>query len=127
MTMSAERAKMEEELFAAEHARRAAITRGDMAAIESFLADTFYYAHISGLAEEREAYLKRTAANPGLIRSTSSSDLAIQPRPGYVLMTGKSAIETAQMTIHTLFLAVWERTAGGWKISAYASTPLPKE
>ena len=31
--MSAERAKMEEELFAAEHARRAAITRGDMAAI----------------------------------------------------------------------------------------------
>jgi len=124
--MNAERTKMEEELFAAEHARRAAITRGDMAAIEGFLADTFYYAHISGLTEEREAYLTRTAANPGLIRSTSSSELAIHPRPGYVLMTGKSRIETVQMSIDTLFLAVWERTAGGWKISAYASTPLPK-
>jgi hypothetical protein len=124
--LSTDQATLEKELFAAEHARRAAIARGDLEAIESFLADTFYYAHISGLAEQRQAYLDRVAANPRQIRATSASELAVQPRDGYVLMTGKSRIEADVMTIDTLFLAVWERAADGWKISAYASTPLPQ-
>jgi len=121
--MTLEQAKLEEELFAVEHARREAISRGDMAALESFLADTFYYAHINGLTEEREAYLARTAANPGVILSTSASELKVRQRPGYVLMTGKSRLNLPTGALDTLFLSVWEKTAQGWKISAYASTP----
>jgi hypothetical protein len=40
-------------------------------------------------------------------------------------MTGRSCIETADLTVNTLFLSVWERADDGWKITAYASTPLP--
>jgi hypothetical protein len=124
--LSTDQAAIEQELFAAEHARRDAITRHDLAALEACLADTFYYAHINGLTEQRQPYLERTAASPGLIKFTSARDLAVQPRGGYVLMTGKSRIETAAGAIETLFLSVWEQTDGRWKISAYASTPLPE-
>jgi hypothetical protein len=121
--MTDERAIVEQQLIAAEHARRDAITRGDLEAIEGGLADHFYYAHIGGLTEGREAFLERTAAN--LIRFTAASDLAVEPRNGYALLTGKSHIETEDQTLNTLFLSVWERADDGWKIAAYASTPLP--
>ena len=113
------------ELIAAEHARRAAITRGDTDALEEILADTFYYAHINGAVETREAYLAHAAHQPRTIRFTNARDLVVQPRPGYFLLSGISRIEATMMTIETLFFSVWERGAQGWKISAYVSTPLP--
>ena len=118
-------ASTEAELVALEHARRAAITLGDIDAVERFLADTFYYAHINGLAEQRDAYLSRCRADPGTISATSASDISVQLRGGYALMTGKSRLETRMGVFETLFLGVWERGDGGWKTSAYASTPLP--
>jgi hypothetical protein len=69
-------------LFAAEHARRDAITRGDVEALKGMLADTYYYAHINGLTEHREDYLARMQAKPGVVRFTSARDLAVQPRGG---------------------------------------------
>jgi hypothetical protein len=123
--MIPEQKSIEQELFAAEQARREAITSGNVDRIEKFLADTFYYAHISGLVENREEFLERTRTK-NAIRFTSASDLVVQPREGYALLTGKSRIEIASAAIETLFLSVWERDATGWKITAYASTPLPK-
>jgi hypothetical protein len=118
-------ASAEAELIALEHARRAAITRGDFDAVESFLADTYYYAHINGLAERRDAYLSRCRADPGVISATSASDMSVQLRGDYALMTGRSRLETRMGVFETLFLGVWEHGAEGWKTSAYASTPLP--
>jgi len=124
--MPNEFASIVREITAAENARREAIARGDIEALGACLADTFYYAHINGMVEERAAYLERVAANPGQIRATSARDLKVQPRKGYVLLHGKSRIETATVTVETLFLSVWERASDGWRITAYASTPLPK-
>jgi hypothetical protein len=123
--MAGDQGGIEQDLIALEHARREAITRGDFDAVEGFLADTFYYAHINGMAEQREGYLERSRANPGLITETRASEMSVQPRGAYALMTGKSRIATAELSMDTLFLAVWERSDGGWKLSAYASTPLP--
>lgn len=115
---------VEGELIAAEHARRDAVTRGDMRAVEGFLADSFHYAHISGFVETREQYLERESSKRA-IRFTSARDLKAQARPGYWLLSGISRIETDTLAIETLFLSVWEHGAQGWKISAYASTPMP--
>lgn len=116
----------EQDLIAAEQARRAAITRADYDAVAAMIADTFHYAHISGFVETREEYLERERTRRQ-IRATSSRDLKVQLRPGYALVSGISRIETATATIETLFMSVWEKGAGGWKISGYASTPKPGE
>src|SRR4051812_4012452 len=109
-----------QELIATEHARRAATMRGDLAAIESFMADTFHYAHISGLVESRQQYLSRTREHPNAIRFTSSSDLKVELHTGYALLTGKSRIESVNVSFESWFLSVWERGEAGWKIRAYA-------
>jgi hypothetical protein len=122
--MTPEQKKMEQELFAAEHARREATIRGDVEAMTSYIADTFYYAHISGLVENREQFIARTVANPKGITFTSARDLAVQFRNGYALLTGKSRIDSPVLNFEALFLSVWEKGPAGWKMTAYASTPM---
>lgn len=124
--MTPEQKKMAQELMAAEHARREATMRGDFAAMTSYIADTFHYAHISGLVENREQFIERTRANPKGITFTKASDLTVQFRNGYALLSGKSRLEGATFSFDALFLSVWEKGNDGWKITAYASTPMPK-
>jgi ketosteroid isomerase-like protein len=116
---------LEADLIALEMSRRDAITRGDVAAVASFLADEFHYAHINGMVEDRAAFLQRTTEQPNLITFTTATELNVSVRSGYALMTGKSHIETPELTVDTLFLAVWEPGRDDWKLAAYASTPLP--
>jgi len=117
---------IEQEIVAAEHARREATTRGDVDAMLAFIGDTFHYAHISGLIEDREQFIARSRKNPRGITFTSASNLAVQPRKGYALLTGKSRIESPTLKFDANFLSVWERGEGGWKMTAYASTPMLK-
>jgi hypothetical protein len=116
---------LEGHLIALEKSRREAITQGDLGAVASFLAGEFHYAHITGLMENRDGYLRRMANQPKLITLTSATELRVSLRVNYALMTGRSFIETDELAISTLFLAVWEPGRDGWKLSAYASTPLP--
>lgn len=118
-------------LIAAEDERRQAIVRDDADALAAGMTDIFHYAHINGMVEDKDAFLTRIRA--GVVRThlNKASDVRVQFRPGYALMTGRSRIEY-EWTTHenkgvteTLFLAVWEKQGEDWKISAYASTPLP--
>ena len=116
-----------ESLIEAEHARRRAIERGDFEALETMTADHFHYAHINGLVESREDYFRRLRGDPTTtISSTSASDLSVTLREGYALLTGRSMIVAGPGEFRTLFLSVWEPGGEGWKIVAYASTPLPE-
>ena len=124
--MTPEQKTMEQELIATEHARRAATMRGDFDAMISFLGDTLHYAHISGFVENREQFVERTRANPKGITFTKASDLSVQFRKGYALLSGKSRLESPTFSFDALFLSVWEKGDDGWKMTAYASTPMPK-
>lgn len=118
-------------LIACEGARRRAIETGDLDALEQMVADPFHYAHITGLVEDRASYFARVAANPRYITATSAHDIAVTLRPGHALMHGRSYIATAPSEpfpeTSTWFLSVWEKQEGHWKITAYASTPMPED
>ena len=121
----------EEAIIAAEHARRQALIDDDVDALAAGMGDHFHYAHINGLVEDRAAFLARIAAKAVKTHETAATDLAVELRGGYALLTGRSRIVYEWTTgdnkgvVETLFLAVWERRDDGWKIVAYASTPLP--
>lgn len=120
----------EERIIAAERARRRAIETGDVDALEAIVADPFHYAHITGMIEDRAAYFTRVRRNPRLITATSATQLRITLRPNHALMHGRSVIVVdpalGGRDVETLFLAVWEPHGTTWKITAYASTPLPQ-
>lgn len=118
-------------LIAAERARREALMNDDADALEAGMADIFHYAHINGLVEDRAAFLARIRAKVVKTHATSARDLVVRVRDGYAFLNGISRIEyewlsgEAKGVIETLFLSVWEKHGGEWKIAAYASTPLP--
>lgn len=118
-------------IIAAERARRQAIMDDDVDALAAGMADSFHYAHINGMVEDRAAFLARIGARVVKTPHTRASDMTVQLRDGYALLTGRSYIEYDWTThesrgvVETLFLAVWEKRDRQWKIAAYASTPLP--
>lgn len=118
-------------IIAAEHARRQALVDDDVAALAEGMADQFHYAHINGLVEDRATFLARIAAKAVKTHETAATGLEVQVRGDYALLTGRSRIVYEWTSgdnkgvVETLFLGVWERRSDGWKISAYASTPLP--
>jgi hypothetical protein len=124
-------AKAEAALIAAETARRKAMTDGDAAAMDGFLADHFYYAHINGEVDDREGYLNRLRRATVKYLSSEMRDVNVVLRNGYAMLSGISKIDfenyarNTEGTVETLFLTVWESTPSGWRISAYSSTPLP--
>ncbi len=118
-------------IIAAEHARRRALVEDDVDGLAAGMGDYFHYAHINGLVEDRATFLARIAAKAVKTHETQVTDLSVELREGYALLTGRSRI-VYEWTTHeskgvteTLFLAVWERQGMDWKIVAYASTPLP--
>jgi hypothetical protein len=124
-------AKAEAAIIAAETARRKAMTDGDAAAMDGFLADHFYYAHINGEVDDRDGYLNRLRAKTVKYVSSEMRDVKVALRNGYAMLNGVSTIKFENFargtsgTVETLFLTVWEAGAGGWRLSAYSSTPLP--
>jgi len=118
-------------IIAAERARRDAIMRDDVDALAAGMADSFHYAHINGMIEDRAAFLARIQARVVKTPHTSAHDMIVRIRDGYALLTGVSHIDFEWTThenkgrVETLFLSVWEKHGGDWKITAYASTPLP--
>ena len=121
----------EEALIAAERARRVAIVNDDVDRLDALTADRFHYAHINGMVEDRSAYFARMRSGVVRTPATSARELTVQLREGYALLNGISYIEydwqtkDAKGVIETLFLSVWEKQDGAWKIVAYASTPMP--
>lgn len=122
---------VESAVIAAEQERRAAMVAGDVDALDTILGEYFTYAHINGLVEERQAYLDRLRAGAVSTPESSATNLRCAVRPGYVLLSGRSRIGFAWAdgsssgVIETWFLSVWEQDGGRWRITAYASTPLP--
>jgi len=119
----------EESLIAAEHERRAAMSRNDVPALEAMTADCFYYAHISGLVEDRAAFFERLNLARVKLHRHTARDLSVRLRKGYAILTGISLLDFEWDTgekgvLETLFLSVWEPGEDRWMIAGYASTPL---
>lgn len=125
--------KEEAVLVLRERQRRRAIENDDLAVLDELLADHFYYAHINGERDNRSTYLERIKSRATNMISTKARDVQIAFRPQYALMQGISRMDfepsdgSGREVIETLFLSVWEKSGGVWKISAYASTPMQSQ
>jgi hypothetical protein len=120
-----------ETLYAAERARREAMVAADVETLSALMCERFHYAHINGLVDDRSQYLDRIATKQVLYTHSRAREMKADMREGYAMLTGISEIGyagpggSAPGAIETLFLSVWEPTPTGWRIAAYASTPLP--
>jgi len=112
----------------ADDRRRAATVAGDIATLEAMMTDDFTYTHFNGFREGREGYVGRVRGGTVEYISLDRRDATVRifgdvaVIDGLASMTYRPRTMTEPLISHTLYLAVWRRYAGVWRIEAYAST-----
>ena len=115
-------------VLAAEDRRYTAMTAADLATLDELCADQLSYAHSNGARDTKAEYLEK-------VRSGYYVYHRIEHPVERVEVVGDTAIVAGRMsadldaggqrkTIDNLALAVWTRTADGWRLLGYAPTPL---
>jgi ketosteroid isomerase-like protein len=115
------------EVLAADERRRTATVAGDIATLNDIMSERFTYTHATGFREGREGYVGRVGGGQVKYVSLDRKDADVRVFGDVAIMDGRGAMsyrpgEGAVVTMHNLFLAVWRRDGGRWRIEAYAST-----
>jgi ketosteroid isomerase-like protein len=118
-----------EQVLAAEDRRYAAMVDTDLAVLEELYADELVYTHSNGVRDTKAEYL-------GKVRSGYYDYHRIDHPVDRVEVVGDTAVVVGRMTadlhsggtrktIDNLSTAVWTRSPTGWRLLAYAPSPLP--
>jgi hypothetical protein len=118
-------------LNAAADARIAALVAGDVAALGAILSDDLHYAHSSGVADTKEAFLANlVSGKTKYVEYVPGERSWRYPAAGIALESGKARIKvvnaTGPMTVQLSYLATWREENGQWKFLAWQSARLPQ-
>ena len=119
----------EKAVLAAEDRRYQAMLDGDLETLDALCADELSYTHSNGVRDTKAEYF-------GKLREGYYVYHRIDHPVERVEVVGDTAIVVGRMTadldvggtrktIDNLALAVWTRTAEGWRLLAFAPTSLP--
>jgi ketosteroid isomerase-like protein len=112
-----------DEVLELERARCAAISEQDWDALSALLSDDLTHTHITGVTQDKAAYLAHVQKNP---RRVERRDLKVRIYGDVAVVTGpqvnllESDGGTTEVAIESL--QVWTRRDGTWRVVAFASS-----
>ncbi len=103
--------------------------RNDASALDALLDPRLSFSHATGQVDGKSAYMAKMASGRITYLSIDWGDEQV------VVLAGGVALLTGQMTssvtvdgtakhLHNRVLSVWAETDGGWRLTAFQSTPL---
>lgn len=117
------------EVLAMEDTRYAAMTSGDLDALDRLFADDLAYTHSSGLIDDKPSYIRAMRDGKFAYRKVERSDAKVSFAGGAALVTGRIRLEvmfdTGPRVLDSRFLSVWVRSGRQWRHLAWQSTPIP--
>lgn len=119
-----------EEILELEATRIAAMTRQDLATLESLLADDLTYTHSRGETDSKASFLEliRNPGAHGRYLSVELSNTQVTPLGDAAIVRGRAQITLERpagqpaLSYPVLFLDVWERRQGRWRLVAWQAT-----
>lgn len=123
-------ASLEQEILALERVRIGAMTRQDMVTLGSLLADDLTYSHSRGTTDTKASFME-LVRNPGDHGRYLGVDFAHAQAVALgdaVLVRGEAQITLEgtggrpDRSYPVLFLDVWERRQGSWRLVAWQAT-----
>lgn len=116
-------------VLAADAARYRAMREGDLAALEALLAEDLSYTHSNGARDDKAAYLAAMASGRFRYLETSAEAVASRRHGPVVVLDGRARframIDGVERMLDNRFLSVWTHDGRRWRMSAWASTPIP--
>lgn len=122
-------AAIEREIRAAEAALYRAMIAKDYRALEEILAPDLVYVHSTAVSETKKEYLAGVAKGLYDYESISSRGLTFHVHDGCVAMSGAVDMlvgETGRPRdmIHLLFVLIWAKQAGAWRLQFRQATRI---
>jgi hypothetical protein len=113
----------------AEERRYRAMLDADLVALDELCADELSYAHSSGVRDTKATYLEKVRSGYYVYRRIDHPTERVEVVGDTAIVVGRMTADLTvagtERTIDNLALAVWARTAAGWRLLAYAPTRLP--
>lgn len=117
-------------VLAAEDLRYRAMIDADLAVLDRLLDDRASYAHSSGARDTKAEYLTKVRTSYYVYRRIDHPVERIEIVGDTAIVVGRMTadltVDGTPKAIDNLALAVWARTADGWRLLAYAPTRLPE-
>lgn len=121
----------ESDVITAEQARATALRQGDAAALAALLAEDLRYTHSTGRIESKADIVGSLAAKALLYeRFVTSDHKATVVTADVVVLNGRidqcKVSEGKRSEARLLFLAVWRRDGGAWRMVSIQTAAPPK-
>jgi ketosteroid isomerase-like protein len=122
---------LEAEIQAAEDARYRAMTSNDLDALAGLLGDDLVYTHSSAVVDDKAAYLESLRSGKVKYLAAKRDGVRIRGYGDTAVVHGHAQIEAEihgeRRSLDNLFVNVWVKRAGGWRMVHWASTAIPKK
>ena len=101
----------------------------DLPTLDRLLDDRVSYAHSSGVRDTKAEYLEKVRTGYYVYRRIDHPVERVEVVGDTAIVVGRMTadltVDGTPKIIDNLALAVWARTAGDWRLLAYAPTRLP--
>ena len=119
-----------EEILRLEATRIAAMTRQDLDTLDALLADDLTYTHSRGETDSKANFLEliRNPGDHGRYLNVELSNTHVTPLGNAAIVRGRAQITLERpagqpaLSYPVLFLDVWERRLGRWRLVAWQAT-----
>jgi Domain of unknown function (DUF4440) len=117
------------EVLALEDRRYQAMIDADLDTLDRLCADELSYAHSSGVRDTKDEYFAKVRSGYYDYHRIDHPVERVEVVGGTAVVAGRMTadldVDGVGKTIDNLALAVWTRTAEGWRLLGYAPTTLP--
>jgi hypothetical protein len=116
------------DLFETEERREQAMMSGDTTALAKLLADDAIYIHSSAVVDDENSYVLPLQSRQIQYDAIDITVTKLRRLgAGVVLLSGRAVMQTVQngqsRRLDNLFIMTWIKTADGWRMASWQSTP----
>jgi len=116
------------DLFETEERREQAMVSGDTTALAKLLADGAIYIHSSAKVDDEKSYVVPLQSRQIQYEAIDITVTKLRRLgAGVVLLSGRAVMQTVQngqsRRLDNLFIMTWIKTADGWRMASWQSTP----
>ncbi len=120
----------QDEVSKLEEQRCAAMTSGDLVALEKLLADTLTYTHSSATVDDRQSYIDSIRSGRVQYLKIERFDTRSWDYGNTVVTVGRARIDVkvsgVEKNLNMRYCNAWIKTPKGWQFALWQSTPIPK-
>jgi Domain of unknown function (DUF4440) len=116
-------------VLAAEDRRYRAMIDADLDTLDELCSDELSYAHSNGVRDTKAEYFAKLREGYYVYHRIDHPVERVEVAGDAAVVVGRMTADLdsggVRKTIDCLAVAVWTRSAGTWRLLAYAPTPLP--